>query len=820
MEQTLKKIRNYLPSQAPLKDFVHHNTLHAFQQLDFFNAVRKVHTLFGYKTILTPSEYLALFREGKINEPILLNTITELKGEDSVQHWYRLLMQSDSFTQECKPLVGRIRPTWKSVYKIDLEGMVNTTLFRLLNSYLDQGIAIWKFPLTDKGFLPALRELDKETPGLVFKTGKAKQLFHSNASIREVLKLTVGDERYFENYLFDQQFSHPGWSGMVAVLEDKPHALINKRTIRFDELVLLECLLELDALETVLKGKWQPLAAHLDGLPMDLDVPVAESVEDELAEIWQTAYEWTYYDEVLKGLQSNAPKKNDTAFQAFFCMDDRECSIRRNLEYVAPEVETFGTPGHFNLDIYFQQEKAVLYTKCCPAPMTPKFLIKEISKDKKKQSDIHYSKRSHGLVQGWIYTHTVGFWSGVKLMLNVFHPTENASSVSSFNHMNPKSKLTILHDNDWKEEDGLQVGYTIEQAAERIAGVLESTGCVSGFSRIIYIVGHGSSSSNNTHYAGYNCGACSGRPGSVNARAFSALANMKEVRDQLKNRHGIVIPEETVFIGALHDTARDDMQFFDTDKLTEAQKKEHGQYQGLFLKALDLTAKERSRRFMSIDTKRKASDVHKDVRTRTVSLFEPRPELNHSNNTVTIIGPRRLSRGLFLDRRSFLNSYDCKLDPEGKALAGILGAAHPVVGGINLEYYFSRVDNDNFGAGTKLPHNVMGLIGVANGVDSDLRTGLPSQMIEVHDPLRMLVIIEQKPEIVLSVLENNPHLFEWYRNDWMQLVVLDPDDRTCLRFKGGEFAAYTPVHAETEVISDLAPVIESSHENLPVFQLS
>jgi uncharacterized protein len=54
-----------------------------------------------------------------------------------------------------------------------------------------------------------------------------------------------------------------------------------------------------------------------------------------------------------------------------------------------------------------------------------------------------------------------------------------------------------------------------------------------------------------------------------------------------------------------------------------------------------------------------------------------------------------------------------------------------------LEYYFSRVDNQKLGAGTKLPHNVMGLIGVANGIEGDLRPGLPLQMIEVHDPVKI-----------------------------------------------------------------------------------
>jgi uncharacterized protein len=33
--QTLEKLRHYLPHQSPLKDFVHHNTLQAFQELSF-----------------------------------------------------------------------------------------------------------------------------------------------------------------------------------------------------------------------------------------------------------------------------------------------------------------------------------------------------------------------------------------------------------------------------------------------------------------------------------------------------------------------------------------------------------------------------------------------------------------------------------------------------------------------------------------------------------------------------------------------------------------------------------------------------------------
>ncbi len=119
----------------------------------------------------------------------------------------------------------------------------------------------------------------------------------------------------------------------------------------------------------------------------------------------------------------------------------------------------------------------------------------------------------------------------------------------------------------------------------------------------------------------------------------------------------------------------------------------------------------------------------------------------------------------FKNAKSSNISYNYKIDLDGKFLSTIIKPIGPVCGGINLEYYFSRVDNSKLGAGTKLPHNVMGLIGVANGIDGDLRAGLPSQMIEVHDPIRLMVIVEHFPEIVLKAIQVTPETYEWFVNE-------------------------------------------------------
>ena len=110
-----------------------------------------------------------------------------------------------------------------------------------------------------------------------------------------------------------------------------------------------------------------------------------------------------------------------------------------------------------------------------------------------------------------------------------------------------------------------------------------------------------------------------------------------------------------------------------------------------------------------------------------------------------IVSRRLLTQGLFLDRRAFLQSYDPTQDPDGTILERILTAVVPVAAGIGLEYYFSRVDNCRYGCGTKVPHNITGLIGVMDGEQSDLRIGLPWQMVWVHEPMRLTFIVEAHP---------------------------------------------------------------------------
>ena len=128
-----------------------------------------------------------------------------------------------------------------------------------------------------------------------------------------------------------------------------------------------------------------------------------------------------------------------------------------------------------------------------------------------------------------------------------------------------------------------------------------------------------------------------------------------------------------------------------------------------------------------------------------------------------------------LDRRAFLQSYDPAQDDEDHTiLTRILQAVIPVCAGISLEYYFSCVDPVGWGAGNKLPHNITSLLGVMDGAASDLRPGLYQQMVEIHEPMRLLFVIETDaggdPE---QIMEQNEGIARLVRGHWVQLATLN-----------------------------------------------
>lgn len=822
-EKTILNLKRYLPHQPALKDFIHQNPLHAFQHQKFFDGTRNASAIFGYRVSLSLREYRKLYKDGLIREDVLQRTIIERKGEGESHRWLRKV-QEQVYDAAPKARIGDLRSIWKKSYGIDLDSLVHPVLFRIICNYLDQGISIWRFPITDKPFLIAMREMEENSLSSFFRGKRARNLLlNTSCELTSLLTLLVGEESLYERYLFDQQFAHQGWSGIISVAENNRNSLLDYRNLPLIDLLRFELLLEIDALDYYVGAKaWEPLVNKVRNKPLDLFEPALRTELHEVLEIWQEAFEWTYYDQVLSAItiaKHEEGNVRDKSFQSLFCIDDRACSLRRYVEHVDRSCETFGTPGYFNAPFFYQPENGKFYKKLCPPPFTPSNLIKESGASKRTGTGTYLTKHSHTFVGGWIISQTLGFWAALRLFINVFIPKAYPTRTSSFVHMDSNAQLSVLSAKPPTYENGLQIGFDVDEMVADAEGLLRSIGLVNGFAPIIYVVGHGASSVNNPHYAAYECGACSGRAGSVNARVAAFLLNDKEVRKALLIK-SIAIPDATQFVAALHDTTRDEITFFDVDTLTNENRERHSVNQRVFFEALDKNAKERARRFLTLAAKSDLKLLHDRIRLRSISLFEPRPELNHATNAVCIVGRRSLSKNLFLDRRAFLNSYDSASDQDGHVLETILQQLAVVCGGINLEYFFSRVDNQKLGAGTKLPHNVMGLFGVANGTDGDLRPGLPSQMIEVHDPIRLLLVVEQSPETVLDVIRRMKKEASWFENEWIMLAAVEPKTRAVSVFRNGIFSLYKPLRNKLETLDDLTPIIETHDDNIPVYALS
>lgn len=324
-----------------------------------------------------------------------------------------------------------------------------------------------------------------------------------------------------------------------------------------------------------------------------------------------------------------------------------------------------------------------------------------------------------------------------------------------------------------------RIGFSLDEQVNYVTVALRSIGLTGNYSRFILVTGHGSRSENNPYESALDCGACGGNHGLVNARVLSQIANKPAVRARLREQ-GLDIPDDCYFVPAFHNTTTDELQLHDLDLLPPSHLVYLDRLRNGLQAASRLSAAERVRTLEPVAVEVDPGKAYWLALRNASDWSQARPEWGLSRNAAFVIARRQVTEKLDLEGRVFLNSYDYRADPKGRLLENIL--AGPLVVGqwINMEHYFSAVDNERFGSGSKAYHNVAGRFGVMTGNLSDLRTGLPAQTVlkdgrPYHDPMRLLTLIEAPFEHAKRAIERVVKVKTLVHNGWVRMAIVDPE---------------------------------------------
>ena len=332
-----------------------------------------------------------------------------------------------------------------------------------------------------------------------------------------------------------------------------------------------------------------------------------------------------------------------------------------------------------------------------------------------------------------------------------------------------------------------RTGFTLEEQMLTADTALRMMGLTKNFARLVLFCAHGSTSDNNPYESALDCGACGGNEGKPNARVLAMMANNQKVRERLA-KNGIEIPHDTHFLAGQMDTTTDEVHLFDLEDVPPTHRADLARLQGDLKKASALTSQERCTRFPDIQRTVEEPKAITHVGRRSADWSQVRPEWGLSGNTAFVIGRRELTKGLDLAGRVFLHSYDYREDPTNRLLEVLLTAPQVVAQWINMEHYFSTVDNDVYGSGSKVYHNVVGRLGIMSGPWSDLRLGLARQTVmngdmPYHEPMRLLTIIEAPRDRIEKLIARHEVLRHYYHNEWVHLVAIDPEDQVWYRYR-------------------------------------
>lgn len=508
--------------------------------------------------------------------------------------------------------------------------------------------------------------------------------------------------------------------------------------------------------------------------------------------VLQRAMELAWRAPVSRALPSGlkTARPSGAAVQAVFCIDVRSEVFRRALESTTPAVQTIGFAGFFGVPLEYQPLGAPTARPQLPGLLAPRLratdtgLSPEAAAQRARNLELAGGWRSFKVdpLGTFTFVEALGLsYAGKLLRAGLGLDAASGATGLGSSAAPEKPRLT-----------GSAAGgpLSLEARCDLAAGMLRGMSLTRDFSRLVLLVGHGSTTTNNPHAAGLDCGACCGQTGEVNARVAAALLNEVEVRRGLAVR-GIEVPDSTRFVPALHNTTTDQVELYELDELPPSHRPDVEALETWLRDAGERARAERAPR-LGLEAADPAQ-LRRATQARTTDWAQLRAEWGLADNAAFIVAPREHCRHLNLKGRAFLHEYRHQEDQGYGVLELIMTAPMVVTHWINFQYYASTVDNRRYGSGNKVLHNVVGgHLGVFEGNSGDLRIGLPMQSLHdgqqwVHTPLRLSVFIEAPREAIDGVLGKHAHVGALVDNGWLSLLQIDEREGVIYERRGGRW---------------------------------
>ncbi|WP_137181028.1 YbcC family protein [Roseomonas sp. AR75] len=657
----------------------------------------------------------------------------------------------------------------------DWPGIIAERLGAFAAGWFDEGQALW--PATHRGALyaswraTALRDLTPEILGLPGFCAHvaAAPMEAETATLRALAALGVPGDA-LETLLHRLLMTLGGWAqlarqrGFEAELAGGADTTLAE--LLAVRLVWEEALLAQHA--AAIGPRWRTvLDAHA--------TPLAPTPDDALAAILQDAADRAAQRDIAATITALAPAPAmpaRPALQMAFCIDVRSEVFRRALESLDPGIRTQGFAGFFGLPLAHRPFASDVVENRLPVLLRPSLLSCDaVPGDAAAQrarigarAKRAWGRFSQAAVSSFAFVESAGLLHGWGLL-------RDAIGLRRARKPDPTPHFAAT--------------LPLAQRVATAEAVLRAMSLTTGFAPLVILAGHGAGVVNNPHASALHCGACGGHQGDVSARLLAGLLNDAAVREGLVAR-GIAIPDDTLFLGALHDTISDAVTLHAADHPSAAHDAALRQAQSWLAQAGALARAERALRLPGAQAAA--------VAQRGRDWSQTRPEWGLAGCRAFIAAPRAMTSRSDLGGRAFLHDYDWRADENFGVLELILTAPVVVASWISLQYYGSVVAPEAFGGGNKLLHNVVGGVGVVEGNGGTLRTGLPWQSVHdgealAHEPLRLNVYIAAPREAISAILARHPQVAALFDNAWLHLFALAEDGR-CARYgAGGAWAA-------------------------------